>query len=257
MTGGSDNGLVNTPDTPSPPPAPASSAKPVPPANPHPPAAGPRPPNRWIAETGGNRGPEYAARFAALAAGGADVHGEADYVDRLLAPGSRVVDAGCGTGRVGIELARRGHLVVGIDLDGSMLAQARRAAPQLVWVEADLLDVPARRVATLLADLDDPDPDPDADPGSAPVGADAVVAVGNVLVYLEEGTEAAVVAHLAGWLAPGGVLVVGFAADRHVGVEDHRRWCAAAGLSEVAAHGGWDAAELGTAPAYAVLVHRR
>ena len=43
-----------------------------------------------------------------------------------IAPGARVLDAGCGTGRVGIELARRGFEVTGTDIDPAMLAAARR-----------------------------------------------------------------------------------------------------------------------------------
>lgn len=194
--------------------------------------------NRWIAETGGTRGPEYAERFAELARSGADVHGEASFVDRLLTRGSRVIDAGCGTGRIAIELARRGHRVAGADLDASMLAQARAAAPDLRWVEGDLLAV---------------------DPAHLGVPADCVLMAGNVMVYLTPGTEAAVVERVGGWLAPDGLLVVGFAADRHVSTGDHRAWCAAAGLTEVAAYGGWDEEPLGGGgdAAYAVLVHRR
>ena len=72
-------------------------------------------------------GDEYQRRFDELAASGVDVHGEADFVMRF-APQS-VLDAGCGTGRVGIELARRGIEVVGVDVDASMLATARKTAP--------------------------------------------------------------------------------------------------------------------------------
>jgi trans-aconitate methyltransferase len=196
------------------------------------------PSNRWLAETGGTRGPEYARRFAALAASGQEVHGEADFCDRLLAPGSRVVDGGCGTGRVGIELARRGHHVVGADVDGSMLAEARRAAPDLTWLEADLLDLA---------------------PDDVGAPADLVVLAGNVVVYLTPGTEPDLPPHLAGWLAPGGLLVAGFAADRHVGVADWDAWCAAAGLEHVASHAGWDGSPLGEGgdAAYLVSVHRR
>ena len=204
----------------------------------HPSAPPGRPANRWLAETGGTRGAAYAARFAALAASGAAVHGEADLVDALLAPDSAVLDAGCGTGRVGVELARRGHRVVGVDLDASMLAQARAAAPDLTWVQGDLLDVPAEAVGPPL---------------------DAVVLAGNVVVYLTEGTEAAVLARLAGWLRPGGLLVAGFAADRHVSPADHDRWCCAAGLEPVRARTGWepDAPAPGPGAAYVVTVHRR
>ena len=49
----------------------------------------------------------------------------------------RVLDAGCGTGRVARELARRGIEVVGVDRDASMIATARRLAPELDWVQGD------------------------------------------------------------------------------------------------------------------------
>src|SRR6476646_4542699 len=85
-------------------------------------------------------GDEYQVRFDALAASGQDVHGEATFVETLLGPGSgvSVLDAGCGTGRVGIELARRGFEVTGTDRDPEMLATARRLAPGIDWIEADL-----------------------------------------------------------------------------------------------------------------------
>ncbi len=64
-----------------------------------------------------------------MAARGESVHGEADFVMRY-SPAS-VLDAGCGTGRVGIELAARGVEVVGVDLDEKMLNAARCKAPDL------------------------------------------------------------------------------------------------------------------------------
>src|SRR3954469_19599671 len=81
-------------------------------------------------------GAEYQARFDALAARGEDVHGEATFV-RAYGPAS-VLDAGCGSGRVAIELARHGIEVVGADVDASMLMTARRRRPDLVWVASDL-----------------------------------------------------------------------------------------------------------------------
>src|SRR5579862_3486103 len=81
-------------------------------------------------------GREYQARFDALADKGLDVHGEARLV-RSLTPTS-VLDAGCGTGRVAIELSRHGIDVVGVDVDQSMIAEAKRRAPTLTWVTADL-----------------------------------------------------------------------------------------------------------------------
>ncbi len=84
------------------------------------------------------RGAAYDRRFEDLASAGVDVHGEADLVDSY-GPGS-VLDAGCGTGRVAIELARRGRAVVGLDVDDAMLEAARRKAPALEWIAADLTD---------------------------------------------------------------------------------------------------------------------
>jgi 2-polyprenyl-3-methyl-5-hydroxy-6-metoxy-1,4-benzoquinol methylase len=102
----------------------------------------PVPENPWLAVTGGTAGPGYAARFAALEREGHDLHGEARRVDTLLReelgrPGD-VLDAGCGTGRVAIQLARLGHRVIGVDLDASMLDEARAAAPGLDWRLVDL-----------------------------------------------------------------------------------------------------------------------
>ncbi|HTN78213.1 MAG TPA: class I SAM-dependent methyltransferase, partial [Acidimicrobiales bacterium] len=81
-------------------------------------------------------GDDYQKQFDDLAEQGVDVHGEADFVMRF-APES-VLDAGCGTGRVARELARRGVSVVGVDADASMVDTARRLSPELEWHVADL-----------------------------------------------------------------------------------------------------------------------
>ena len=65
-------------------------------------------PAEWQGEF---QGDDYQAQFDRLAASGQDVHGEATFV-RAYSPAS-VLDAGCGTGRVAIELARHGIEVVG------------------------------------------------------------------------------------------------------------------------------------------------
>src|SRR4051794_4381251 len=145
--------------------------------------------SRWLSETGGTSGRDCGARFAALAASGADMHGEARYVDSLLSPRSRVLDAGCGTGRVASELARRGHLVTGVDNDASMLAVAREDTA-VTWAEADL--------ATL--ELEE--------------RFDLVLMAGNVIVFVEPGTEQQVVDRLTAHLRPGGLLVSGWRTDR-------------------------------------------
>lgn len=71
-------------------------------------------------------GKRYQERFGALAAAGVDVDGEADFV-MGLSPAS-VLDAGCGTGRVAIELAGRGVDVVAVDADPSMISTGKRLA---------------------------------------------------------------------------------------------------------------------------------
>lgn len=172
--------------------------------------------SRWLQETGGERGEAYDAAFRELAAAGADVHGEAAFVDALLPAGSAVLDAGCGTGRVAVELARRGHRVVGADNDGSMLAVARTHAG-VRWVDADL--------ATL--DLGE--------------RFDLVVAAGNVVVFLEPGTEQAVLGRLAAHLVPGGLLVSGWRTDRMTR-EAYEELARGAGLEPVARWATWDAA---------------
>ncbi len=186
---------------------------------------------RWLDETEGRSGAAYDERFRELAATGADVHGEAAYVDALLGRPARVLDAGCGTGRVAVELARRGHDVVGADNDASMLAVARTYdGPR--WVDADL--------ATL----------------ALPDRFDLVVAAGNVMVFLAPGSEEQVVARLAEHLVPGGLLVCGWRTDR-LAVGDYDRWAAAAGLVAVTRHADWQGSALAPDSDWCVAVDRR
>jgi ubiquinone/menaquinone biosynthesis C-methylase UbiE len=72
-----------------------------------------------------------------------------DRILDLVLPGGRVLDAldvGCGTGFLSLELAARGHRVIGVDLAPSMLKLAReKAAAQALAVhfeEADAENLP-------------------------------------------------------------------------------------------------------------------
>lgn len=56
--------------------------------------------------------------------------------------GRRVLDAGCGTGRMARFLTDRGCSVAGVDLSPGMLAMARRDHPDLHVREASITDLP-------------------------------------------------------------------------------------------------------------------
>jgi SAM-dependent methyltransferase len=175
-------------------------------------------------------GDAYQRRFDALAAEGLDVHGEADFVMRF-AP-TRVLDAGCGTGRVAAELHRRGVDVVGVDIDPSMLATARARTPGVEFHEHDL--------ATL-------------DLGTS---FDVVVMAGNVPLFTPPGTQRAVVAGCTRHVRADGVLIAGFTLGRDYGLDAYDDDCRAAGLELSARYATW-AGDVLTDGKYAVSVHRR
>jgi SAM-dependent methyltransferase len=176
-------------------------------------------------------GRDYQAHFDRLAAHGVDVHGEATFV-RGFTPRS-VLDAGCGTGRVAIELARHDIDVVGVDVDASMIAEARRRAPQLSWVQADLttLDLDRR--------------------------FDVVVLAGNVPLFTPAGTHDALVRSCAAHVAPGGVLIAGFQLDRGYALDEFDGSCTSAGLALVERWSTWDRQPFSEQNDYAVSVAER
>lgn len=177
-------------------------------------------------------GEEYQRRFDDLAASGHDVHGEAAFV--LAYDPRSVLDAGCGTGRVALELARRGVEVVGVDVDASMLATARRAAPSLPWVESDLASIDLGR------------------------DFDVVIMAGNVPLFTPPGTQAALVAGCARHVRPGGgLLVAGFQLGRGYSVEEYDAHASAAGLGLVERFATWNRDPPAAGGDYAVSVHVR
>lgn len=158
---------------------------------------------------------EYEVRWDRMEQLGNDVHGEADLV-AALEPRS-VLDAGCGMGRVGIELDRRGCDVVGVDLDPDLLARAERRAPHIPWIRHDLATLDLGRQF------------------------DVVVLAGNVLPFAERAACPAIVAALARHVAPGGALVLG--ESLHPGwptMADLETWSADAGLEIAERYAGWD-----------------
>ncbi len=182
-----------------------------------------QPVSRWDGES-------YQGRFDSLAASGADVHGEAAFVARWKP--ATVLDAGCGTGRVARELARRGVDTVGVDLDPSMIATARRLSPELDWIIGDMAVTDlARRF-------------------------DVVVMAGNVPLFTGEESRSALVAGCARHLAEGGRLVAGFQLDRHYGLDDYDRDCHRVGLACTGRWATWSGDPY-DGGAYAVSVHQK
>ncbi|MFN2451274.1 MAG: class I SAM-dependent methyltransferase [Candidatus Dormibacteria bacterium] len=184
----------------------------------------------------GRDGDEYDSAFRERELAGHHVHGEADLIESFQ-PRS-VLDAGCGTGRVAIELDRRGIEVAGVDLDEGMLTTALRKAPGLLWVVGDLADV------TIMGE------------DGQPASFDVVAAAGNVMIFVAPGTEAQVVRNLTRHLAPGGRLVAGFQLiPNGLDLATYDGYTNAAGLQLVDRWATWDR-EPYTGGDYAVSVHR-
>lgn len=201
--------------------------------------------SRWSDSDDVSRGDAYDSRWKQLEADGQSIHGEADLIEALLAsrhpgsgqPGSgdipSVLDAGCGTGRVAIELARRGLDVVGVDLDPAMLDTAREKAPHVEWHMGDLTEVQLGKTFDLVA------------------------LPGNVMIFLVPHTEARVLSNLTAHLRPAGRLVAGFQLGTdHLSLESYDTAATAAGLTLEQRWSSWgrDPFEGGD---YAVSLHRR
>jgi SAM-dependent methyltransferase len=193
----------------------------------------------------GPKGADYDRRFDALAASGQNVHGEADFVGRLLGQvaGVRILDAGCGTGRVGIELARREANVVGLDVDPLMLAAAQVKAPEMEWIEEDLS---APSFASARANF----------PGLR-LPFDVVVMAGNVMLFVTPGTEGQVLSNIASMMAPDALVVAGFSL-RHDGLSlvTYDGLCLGAGLELTERFSTWGRDPWSERSDYAVSVHR-
>lgn len=189
----------------------------------------------------------YGARFAELLLTGEDIEGEARLADALLPRAARVLDAGCGMGRIAAALQRRGHHVVAADLDHELLAQAAKTYPELTLVQ--------ERVETLSA--------PALAAAGHPSAYDLVVCVGNVMILGVPGSERDMLAAMRDLLAPDGRILVGFHTfvalehAREYDVEEFALDCAAVGLAVEARFGGYDLRRFDPAGDYAVHILSR
>lgn len=148
-------------------------------------------PTRWETETEEGRSEWYVEHFRGLVEEGADLEGEARLLDAMLPRHSRVLDGGCGQGRTGGALHRRGHTVVGVDADPVLIEAARIDNPGPQWIVADL--------ATLNLSED-----------GITEPFDAAVLAGNVMSFVAAETEADVLQQVFAHLTDSGFLVTGF-----------------------------------------------
>jgi SAM-dependent methyltransferase len=145
-----------------------------------------------------------------------------------------VLDAGCGTGRIARELARRGVDVIGVDLDDEMLSTARRKAPDLAWHCADLASIDLRRTV------------------------DVILLAGNVMIFLTPGTESVVVKNLARHLAPNGLFIAGFSLrPGQLTTQAYDELLADAGLSLEERWSTWQQGPWHAESDYQLSVHRK
>ena len=64
-------------------------------------------------------------------------------VREAVRPGDHVLDACCGTGDLAVAARKAGAgKVVGLDFSEPMLERARRKAPELEWIQGDVLSLP-------------------------------------------------------------------------------------------------------------------
>lgn len=180
-------------------------------------------PSLWarIVEENPGHSAAYVERFRSMAAEGADLGGEARLVDAFLPRAARVLDAGCGPGRVGAFLHDAGHEVVGVDVDPVLIQAAEQDHPGPTWLVGDLaeLDLPARGIAG---------------------GFDGIVCAGNVMTFVAPSTRRDVLRRLRAHVADDGRAAIGFGAGRGYEFDEFLDDAAAAGWAEDLLLATWD-----------------
>ncbi|WP_404291119.1 class I SAM-dependent methyltransferase [Glutamicibacter arilaitensis] len=180
--------------------------------------------NVWLAAVQANpdHAQNYAQRWRKFVEEGNDIFGEARTIDAMAERGSRILDAGCGTGRIGGWLAEHGHQVVGVDLDEHLISVAREDYPTAQWQAGNL--------ATFTLN----------DESGAAQKFDLIVCAGNVLTFLAKAERLPALKRLCGHLAPEGRLVVGFGAGRGYEFADFESDASEAGLGMQQRYSTWN-----------------
>ena len=154
-------------------------------------------PSKWarIIAADPDHSQRYIERFKIMEAAGHDLGGEARTVDAMVPRGSRILDAGCGPGRVGGQLHALGHVVVGVDVDPALIQAAEIDHPGPTWLVGDLaeLDLAAEGVE---GDFD------------------VIISAGNVMGFLAPSTRVEVLRRFGTHLAEDGRAIVGYGAGR-------------------------------------------
>jgi SAM-dependent methyltransferase len=149
---------------------------------------------RWFTEMEEGHSQRYAEHFREMVANSEDVEGEARFLDAVVPPGSSILDAGCGQGRTSGALHRRGHRVVGIDIDPVLIAAARHDNPGPDYHVCDLLTLDVLEEAELF---------------------DAAISAGNVITYVAPNTQVEVLSSIRRYLKPDAPYVLGFHTERY------------------------------------------
>jgi 2-polyprenyl-3-methyl-5-hydroxy-6-metoxy-1,4-benzoquinol methylase len=179
---------------------------------------------RWFTETKPGHSQWYAEHFRALASDGADLAGEARFLDALTAPGSTILDAGCGQGRTAGALARRGHHVTAVDVDPILIDAARIDNPGPTYICTDLTDTTATDHIRKSA---------------AAEYFDAAISAGNVITYVAPEAEVDFLRTIATLLSPGAPYALGFHTARYE-LTDFDRHATTAGFSIEQRFATWD-----------------
>ncbi len=163
----------------------------------------------------------YIQRFRDMEAQGADLGGEARMIDAMVPRAARVMDAGCGPGRVAGFLHGLGHDVVGVDVDPVLIDAAEADHPGPAYVVRDLaeLALPSSGIAEPF---------------------DAIVCAGNVMTFCAPSTRGLIIDRLGAHLRPDGRLAVGFGAGRGYEFAEFFEDVEAAGLEADLLLSTWD-----------------